>query len=112
MDIILDYAFENLPGTAVFSVYGEDAAVGWIYHCNRGLIDDHRPAGLVSTFEVVTCTLMGDVNDDGELDGLDIAAYVRVKLGSPGPDDNPLCADYGGTLEEDTALFLADLLAM
>jgi hypothetical protein len=113
--ITVDYAFANLPGTAVFSVYGEDANVGWVFHTNRSVIDANRPAEPVSTFEVmaggVDCGRMGDVNGDGVLDASDIAAYVRVKLGSPDPGDHPPCADYGtGTLEGDTAMFIEGLL--
>ncbi len=58
-----------------------------------------------------TCALLGDVNDDGHVNGADIAGYVRVKLGSPGVDDVVSCADYGtGNLTDDTVLFVADLL--
>lgn len=49
----IDYEFENLPGTAVFSVYGYDSNLGWIFHTNRGLIDNNRAGDAVSTFEVV-----------------------------------------------------------
>jgi len=51
--VVLDYAFANLPGTAVFSVYGMDADVGWIYHTNRTVIDENNPTKPVSTFAVV-----------------------------------------------------------
>ena len=53
--VTVDYEFENLPGTAVFSVYGRDSNVGWIYHTNRAVLDDNRPESPVSTFEVVSC---------------------------------------------------------
>jgi hypothetical protein len=58
----------------------------------------------------VPCTLLGDMNGDGSVDGGDIAGFVRVKLGSPGGGDIAACANYGGSLEEDTAAFIADLL--
>lgn len=48
----IDYAFENLPGPAVLSVYGLIEGAGWIYHTNRALVDNHDPSGPVSTFEV------------------------------------------------------------
>jgi hypothetical protein len=48
-----DYAFANLPGRAVFSVYGHDAEVGWIYHTNRAVLDDKNSGKPVSTFEVL-----------------------------------------------------------
>ncbi|MBN2559698.1 MAG: hypothetical protein JXQ75_02045 [Phycisphaerae bacterium] len=57
------------------------------------------------------CALLGDVNVDGVVDGLDIAGFVRAKLGQPpvGPE-NQACADYGGTLQEDIDAFIEDLL--
>lgn len=48
----LTYAFQHLPGTAVFSVYGYDADIGWIYHTNRAVIDARQPTSPVSTFAV------------------------------------------------------------
>jgi hypothetical protein len=50
--VAFDYAFTDLPGTAVFSVYGYDGDVGWIYHTNRGLTDNNDPGRAISTFEV------------------------------------------------------------
>jgi hypothetical protein len=57
--IDVDYAFENLPGKAVFSAYAQIEGAGWVYHTNRGVVDDNRPGGAVSTFEVLPepCTL-------------------------------------------------------
>ncbi len=60
--------------------------------------------------DAAQCTIPGDVNDDGIVNGPDAAAFVRVKLGAPLPTDNPACANYGGTLEDDTAQFIGDLL--
>ncbi|MBN2562949.1 MAG: hypothetical protein JXQ75_18655 [Phycisphaerae bacterium] len=58
-----------------------------------------------------SCALMGDVNSDGEVNGLDIPGFVRAKLGqSPIGQENPACAFYGGTLEEETDAFIDDLL--
>jgi hypothetical protein len=58
-----------------------------------------------------SCTLLGDVNQDGAVDGLDIASFVRAKLNqTAAPGENQACADYGGTLEQDIADFVADLL--
>jgi hypothetical protein len=51
--VAFDYAFTGLPGAAVFSVYGLDTEIGWIYHTNRGVPDANRPSVAVSTFEVV-----------------------------------------------------------
>jgi hypothetical protein len=59
-----------------------------------------------------TCSLLGDVDSSGSVDGNDIAGFIRVKLGNPDPGDIEMCADYGtGTLEGDVAVFIADLLA-
>ena len=58
------------------------------------------------------CTLLGDVNQDGAVNGLDIDGFIRAKLGQPAlPGSNPACADYGtGTLNGDLAAFVADLV--
>lgn len=48
-----DYAFTNPPGRAVFSVYGYDADIGWIYHTNRAVIDANNTGKPISTFEVL-----------------------------------------------------------
>ncbi|QDV89039.1 Fibronectin type III domain protein [Phycisphaerae bacterium RAS2] len=58
------------------------------------------------------CKLLGDIDGDGFVTGSDIAGFVRAKLGSPLETDNAGCADYKTeTLDGDTALFTADLLA-
>ncbi|MFQ5424217.1 MAG: hypothetical protein ACE5F9_09590 [Phycisphaerae bacterium] len=58
------------------------------------------------------CSLLGDINQDGQLDGRDIAGFIRAKLGQPPePGEQPACANYGGTLQQDMAAFIADLLA-
>lgn len=63
-------------------------------------------------FTISACALLGDINGDGTLDGADIAGFARAKLGlRPDAGDNPACAAYGGTLEEDIASFVADLLS-
>lgn len=60
------------------------------------------------------CNLLGDVNQDTVVDGLDVRGFVRAKLGLPeDAGDNHACADYGtGTLEGDTDEFVADLLGL
>jgi len=50
--VAFDYAFEGLPGTAVFSVYGLAAGKDFIYHTNRSVTDANDPLAPVSTFEV------------------------------------------------------------
>jgi len=66
-----------------------------------------------TTTPAPSCALPGDVSDDGLVNGLDIAGFVRVKLGTPDPLDNAACADFGngGDLALDTADFVAALLA-
>jgi hypothetical protein len=59
----------------------------------------------------VICSPLGDVNGDGALDGLDIGGFVRAKLGvAPLAGENQVCADFGGTLEQDIAAFVTALL--
>lgn len=59
----------------------------------------------------ITCSLLGDVNEDECIDGLDIAGFVHAKLGQgPVGDENQACADYGGTLADDVTAFVDDLL--
>lgn len=59
-----------------------------------------------------TAGTTGDINNDGVIDGLDIAGFVRAKLGeAPWPDELPGCADFGtGTLDGDLASFIDALL--
>lgn len=58
------------------------------------------------------CNLPGDVNGDESVDGLDVAAFLRVKLGTPLETDLPHCADFGGPdLESDAAAFSNALLS-
>ncbi len=51
--VTVTYAFENLPGRAVFSVYGMTGGGSEIYHTNRGVEDLNDAGRGVSTFEVV-----------------------------------------------------------
>ncbi|HUL51161.1 MAG TPA: hypothetical protein VLU94_01120, partial [Candidatus Nitrosotalea sp.] len=63
------------------------------------------------SFRITRCARNGDMNKDGFVNGLDIAGFIRAKLGqTPAAGENAICADYGGTLDEDTAAFTADLL--
>ena len=59
------------------------------------------------------CALVGDVNQDGLINGEDIDGYLRAKLGQPpAVGEDPLCADFGngGDLTLDTAAFVNALL--
>ncbi len=59
-----------------------------------------------------TCEQDGDVNGDGSVDGMDIAGFARVKLGTPDDGDVVDCADFdnSGDLNLDIADFVAALL--
>ena len=51
----ISYSFSNLPGRAVFSVYGfvSTDTPASIYHTNRAVTDNNDPSALLSTFEVI-----------------------------------------------------------
>lgn len=64
-----------------------------------------------STLAVGSCDMLGDVDDSEVVDALDIAGFVRVKLGIPEGGDQIGCADYGnGDVMLDTNEFVEDLL--
>lgn len=67
------------------------------------------PSGLVPT---PSCTLQGDLNQDGSVRGDDIAGYLRAKLcRPPAPGENQNCADFDtGTLDQDNAAMISALL--
>jgi hypothetical protein len=50
--ITFNYAFTNLPGRAVFGVYGRASGSAYIYHTNRAVPDANDGTGAFSTFEV------------------------------------------------------------
>ena len=71
----ISYSFANLPGPAVFSLYGfisSEDPLG-MHHTNRGITDNNDPGAALSTFEV---HLPGDVNDDGYVGGLDLTTII------------------------------------
>lgn len=71
------------------------------------------PEAAISTLPAVPeCALPGDLNQDGQLNGLDVAGFLRAKLSlPPAPGENPDCADFGnGDVTQDTADFVAVLL--
>jgi hypothetical protein len=83
--ITIEYAFAHLPGAAVFSVYGYDGNVGWVFHSNRALIDENRPGSPVSTFEIMP--LPGDFDGDGQVDLDDYAHFADCMAGPNIPPD-------------------------
>ena len=71
--ITIDYHFDNLPGPAVFSVYGYVGTdpLPTIYHTNRAFIDlNDNKKNPVSTFAV---TIPGDLNRDLKVNLADLA---------------------------------------
>jgi len=51
--VAVDYDFDNLPGTAIFSVYVLVDGSGWIHHTNRAVKDENDLSAGLSTFAVV-----------------------------------------------------------
>lgn len=58
------------------------------------------------------CSLLGDINQDGLVNGNDVPGFIRAQLGLPPEAGEDLsCADYeSGTPEGDLELFVADLM--
>ncbi|MBN2182278.1 MAG: hypothetical protein JW715_10215 [Sedimentisphaerales bacterium] len=74
----IDYAFDYLPGPAVFSAYGFIGTdpMPTIYHTNKAFFDINDRGGkknIVSTFAV---TVKGDLNGDLVVDFADLAIVV------------------------------------
>ncbi|MEK6642855.1 MAG: matrixin family metalloprotease [Planctomycetota bacterium] len=68
------------------------------------------PSTNVTTTGTCSCALLGDVNLDGVVNGMDITPFLRVKTGFPLGGDHPPCADFmTGTLDGDTAAFVTVL---
>ncbi len=85
--VTVEYAFDALPGDAVFSVYGLDANVGWIFHTNRAFLDGNRPTQPVSTFTVTP--VPGDFDGDGEVNLNDFREFVDCQAGPNEPPNPP-----------------------
>jgi len=59
----------------------------------------------------VSCSMSGDVNNDGAVNGDDIPGFIRVITAAPIAGDKIGCANYcGGTLAANIAAFVNDLL--
>jgi len=66
-----------------------------------------QQAGFVN----VNCSLQGDVDGSGSIDGGDVAAFLRVVTGNADVGDNAACAEYcEDTLAATVAAFVSDLL--
>jgi hypothetical protein len=75
----IEYAFDALPGPAVFSAYG---LVGTdpqptIYHTNKALLDTNDPGGQKNTVSTFAVTIPGDENRDLRVDFLDWAIWAQ-----------------------------------
>jgi hypothetical protein len=92
----LDYSFVDLPGRAVFSVYGWPDGGTEIYQTNRGLADNSI-ASSVSTFEVAP--LPGDANGDGVVDAADYVILKRHFGTSTGAGASEGNFDYDGEVD-------------
>lgn len=67
-------------------------------------------AGVVG-FVNAGCSMQGDVDGSGSIDGDDIAAFIRVVLGTPDLDDQTECAEYcEDSLADTIVAFVSDLL--
>lgn len=73
----VNYQFEYLPATAVFSVYGYRDDL--IRHTNRAVIDNNDDSLPVSTFEVMP--IAGDFDGDADVDMTDWAVFSGFWLG-------------------------------
>jgi len=69
------------------------------------------PASGFATDAVPSCNLLGDIDGNGLINGADVAGFIRAKLDTAEPADQPACADYAtGTLSGDVAAFADALL--
>jgi hypothetical protein len=78
------YAAGGLPTDGVHS-----RNVGGVITCNTPT----NYAGTTATLNI-GCTMLGDVDGSGTVDGGDIAGYVRVVLNASIAGDNAACAEY------------------
>ncbi len=74
----VDYAFDYLPGPAVFSIYGFVGTdpMPTIYHTNKAFLDTNDLGGRKNKVSTFAVTVKGDLNDDLKVDVLDLAIMV------------------------------------
>jgi hypothetical protein len=77
--VYVDYAFDYLPGPAVFSVYGFIGTdpMPTIYHTNKAFLDKNDPGGKKNTISTFAVTVKGDLNGDLNVDIYDLAILVN-----------------------------------
>lgn len=77
--VTIDYAFNYLPGPAVFSVYGfigTDPSPT-IYHTNKALLDQNDPGGKKNSVSTFAVTVSGDLDGDLDVDLADLALLSK-----------------------------------
>jgi hypothetical protein len=74
----IDYAFDYLPGPAVFSVYGFIGTdpMPTIYHTNKAFLDTNDQGGKKNKISTFAVTVKGDLNCDLKVDISDLAIMV------------------------------------
>ena len=75
----VDYAFNSLPGPAVFSVYGFIGTdpMPTIYHTNKAFLDKNDPLGKKNKISTFAVTVKGDLNGDLKVDLKDLKIMVE-----------------------------------
>ena len=73
--VTIDYSFSDLPGPAVFSVYGFLGVD--IYHTNKAFLDQNDLAGSKNKISTFAVTVQGDLNKDLKVDFLDFAVFAN-----------------------------------
>lgn len=98
----MTYAAGQLPTDGVHS----RNVIGTVIACNTPT----NFAGATITLNL-GCSMLGDVNGSGGVDGDDIAGYVRVILNTPDVGDNAACAEYClGSIAANTDAFVNALV--
>jgi len=78
-EIVIEYAFDRLPGPAVFSVYALVGADPYptIYHTNKALLDNNDPGSSKNRVSTFAVTVSGDLNRDLRVDFADLAILAE-----------------------------------